>query len=170
MARRAPDAAHARSDAQYKTLHSLLTQQAWFLQHTCVSSQHRRGPEKQPHGPSQNAQAHSCSRIQFYNSEYHTRALSDRQLVQLVLSPMSGFSFAAILFTCLAWLDPDTAPAIRRPTQNTPTLEMHTCVIARQGRRSEIAPPGHRRTPSQMSAFQNPVSAVRSSVTMFASQ
>ena len=97
MARRAPEAAHVRSNAQSKTLQSLLTQQAWFLQHIRAMATQARRSETAPR-PLQNAQAHSCSRIQFngvYNSEHHTRARSDRQLVQLVL--MSRFSFAAIL-------------------------------------------------------------------------
>ena len=36
---------------QRNTLQMLLTQAVWFLQHTCVSSQHKRGAEKLPHKP-----------------------------------------------------------------------------------------------------------------------
>ena len=49
--------------AQWETRQPLLAQAAWFLQHTCVSSQYSRGV---PNGPV--AQAHACCRIQLVGS------------------------------------------------------------------------------------------------------
>ena len=166
-----------RSDAQRKSRQRLLVSAA----HMCVISIQARRSEIASQGHRRTPSHRSVFQNPFSgvsSSEWpclccrNTHAFVSNAR-QMDVNCSLGRSFVSIPIHLLALASSGRSAwvAIRRTTQNIPTLAdpgclvsaTHMCVIPIQARSSEIASRGHRRTPSHTSVFQNPVSRVCSS-------